>query len=57
MPYLHKAEAVTVTFVVDEDEEELQAEMGKDSVSHLRHHASTPLCIMPRTAMATSERR
>ena len=29
---------VTVTVVVDEAEVELQAELGKDAVAHLKHH-------------------
>jgi nucleotide-binding universal stress UspA family protein len=38
LPYLHKAETVTVIVAADEDESELQAEMGKDAVAHLKHH-------------------
>jgi nucleotide-binding universal stress UspA family protein len=42
LPYLHRAETVTIIVVVDDDAE-LHAEMGKDAATHLRHHGINPL--------------
>jgi nucleotide-binding universal stress UspA family protein len=38
LPYLHKAEIVSVVVVLDEDEVEEKAVQGKDALEHLKHH-------------------
>jgi nucleotide-binding universal stress UspA family protein len=38
LPYLHKANEVTVLVVDDEPSTELQTALGTDAVNHLKHH-------------------
>jgi nucleotide-binding universal stress UspA family protein len=38
LPYLHRAQVVSVVVVLDEDEIEENAVLGRDAVAHLRHH-------------------
>jgi nucleotide-binding universal stress UspA family protein len=38
LPYLHKASAVTIVAVVDDPQAEWDALVGKDALTHLKHH-------------------
>lgn len=48
MPFLHKAERVSVIVATSERPTEEEAAMGIDAVNHLRHHARSVDALWPR---------